>query len=261
MCHSWVAYCRTPSRRNPQLFYGRAQKSWANIRENKGPSLNEIQVKVPHQRNPCPMKIEDRSQEGTERQERCACGDAWRLAKKKISTLKEKDKATFFSPTDERSLPSTIKLEEREFVVDSGASMPVVSRKDLNPAVLDTVKVSKKTDDGCYSQRRNANKRRCDSVCQRIGFLRDRKASRRYTGRSFIRKTLRRSREILALDQWSETTTHQQWQKDRMQHCALRTIRCPCFIDKLFKLIFTYISFIFIAGSRNSNTASRIDKK
>ena len=34
--------------------------------KNKRPSLNEIQVKVRHQRNPCPMKFEDRSQEETE---------------------------------------------------------------------------------------------------------------------------------------------------------------------------------------------------
>ena len=33
--------------------------------------------------------------------------------------------------------------EEREFVVDSGAGMPTVSRKDLNSAELDTVRVSK----------------------------------------------------------------------------------------------------------------------
>ena len=38
---------------------------------------------------------------------------------------------------------STIKPEEREFVVDTGASMHMVSRKDLNYADLDTVKVSK----------------------------------------------------------------------------------------------------------------------
>ena len=44
---------------------------------------------------------------------------------------------------------------------------------------------------------------------QRIGFLRDHKASRRYTVSSFTRKTLRRSRVELPLDQWSETTTHQ----------------------------------------------------
>ena len=38
---------------------------------------------------------------------------------------------------------STKKTEEREFVVDSGASMHMVSRKDPNSAELETVRVSK----------------------------------------------------------------------------------------------------------------------
>ena len=38
---------------------------------------------------------------------------------------------------------SATELEEREFVVDSGASVHVVSRKDLNSAELETVRVSK----------------------------------------------------------------------------------------------------------------------
>ena len=38
---------------------------------------------------------------------------------------------------------STIKLEERDFVVDSRANMHVVSRKDLNSAELETVRISK----------------------------------------------------------------------------------------------------------------------
>ena len=50
-------------------------------------------------------------------------------------------------------------------------------------------------------------------------------------------------------------------QTDRMQHDELRTDHCPWSIDKLFKLLFTYISDIFIAGSRNSHTSSRINKK
>ena len=53
-----------------------------------GPSLGKFQVKVPHQRSPYALKFEDRSQEETERQERCARGDAWRLAKN-IFKLKE----------------------------------------------------------------------------------------------------------------------------------------------------------------------------
>ena len=38
---------------------------------------------------------------------------------------------------------STIKPEERKFVVDSGASMHMVIRKDLNSAELETVRTSK----------------------------------------------------------------------------------------------------------------------
>ena len=39
---------------------------------------------------------------------------------------------------------STIKPKEREFVVDSGASMHVVSKRDLYTAELETVRISKK---------------------------------------------------------------------------------------------------------------------
>ena len=152
------------SRRNLYRFYGRFTKATqrhANIRENIGPPLGTIQVKVSHQRSPHAVKFEDRSQE-TERRERCALGDAWRLAKN-ILKLKEKNKATFFSLTNEWSLqtPSV-----------TGASMHMLSRKDLNSAELGTVRVPQNSDDGCYSQRRSAYKR-SDRVCQRIGFIRD----------------------------------------------------------------------------------------
>ena len=42
-----------------------------------------------------------------------------------------------------RRAASTINPEEREIVVDSGASMHMVSKKDLNKAELDTVRISK----------------------------------------------------------------------------------------------------------------------
>ena len=102
----------------------------ASIREKKRPSLGKINVKVPHQRSPCAMKFEDRSHEETERQQRCAQSKAWNVAKK-IYKLKEKDKAAFCSAAEEWVLPaaSTKQPEEREFVVDSGASMHMVSLK------------------------------------------------------------------------------------------------------------------------------------
>ena len=51
---------------------------------------------------------------------------------RKSSKLMEKKKTTVFSPTEKWCLPSPskIKAEEREFVVDSGASMHMISRKD-----------------------------------------------------------------------------------------------------------------------------------
>ena len=127
-----------------RVRFSKAAQRHANIRENKGPSLGKIQVKVRHQRSPYALKLEDRSQEETERQERCARGDAWRLTKN-IFKLKETDKVTFISPTNEWCLPapSVIKPQERELFVDSGASMHMMSRKDLNSAELETVKVSK----------------------------------------------------------------------------------------------------------------------
>ena len=87
----------------------------ANIREEKGPSLGKTQDKNPHQRTPCPVNFEDRSHEETERQQRCARSKAWDLSKN-MYKLKEKDKATFYSPAEERVLPaaSTKEPEERE---------------------------------------------------------------------------------------------------------------------------------------------------
>ena len=82
---------------------------------------------------------EDQSQEETEWQERCACEAAWKLAKS-VLNLKEKNKATFFSPSENRCLPaSTLKPEEREIVVDSGALMRMISKKYLNDAEMDTL--------------------------------------------------------------------------------------------------------------------------
>ena len=54
--------------------------------------------------------------------------------------LKEHERATFFSPSENRCLPaSTLKPEEGEFVVDSGASMHMMSKKDLSDAENDTL--------------------------------------------------------------------------------------------------------------------------
>ena len=64
---------------------------------------------------------------------------AWKLAKS-VLKLEEHERAAFFSPSENRCLPaSTLEPEEREFVVDSGASMHMISKKDLSDAEMDTL--------------------------------------------------------------------------------------------------------------------------
>ena len=102
---------------------------------DQNPSLGFFCPGEPHQRSPNAPKFEDRSQEETEWQEQGAREAAWKLAK---SVETKGKKSTFFSPSKNGCLPaSTLKPEEREFVVDSGASMQMISKKDLSDAEMD----------------------------------------------------------------------------------------------------------------------------
>ena len=113
-----------------------------NIRD-QNPPLGMICPGDPHQRSPNAPKFEDRSQEETEWQEQGAREAAWKLAKS-VLNLKDQERATFFSPSENWCLPaSTLILEEREFVVDSGASMHMISKKDLSKAELETLTTSR----------------------------------------------------------------------------------------------------------------------
>ena len=77
--------------------------------------------------------------EETEWQELGAREAAWKLAKN-VFKLKEHERSAFFSSPENRCLPaSTLKPEEREFVVDSRGSMHMISRKDLSDAEMDTL--------------------------------------------------------------------------------------------------------------------------
>ena len=106
---------------------------------DQNPSLGYICPGEPHERSPNAPKFEDRSQEETEWQEQGAREAAWKLAKN-VFKLKEHERATFFSSPENRChLASTLKPEEREFVVDSGASMHMISIKDLSEAEMDTL--------------------------------------------------------------------------------------------------------------------------
>ena len=84
----------------------------ANIRD-LNPSLGMTCPGDPYQRSPNAPKFEDRSQEETEWQERCAREAAWRLAKNNLK-LKERHKTAFFSPSDNWCLPAPSILQPEE---------------------------------------------------------------------------------------------------------------------------------------------------
>ena len=148
---NWVVYFKTWSRRS--LFYGRAQtcRNQSNVWNSR--RLLHVTLKFetkilrsdifcpgePHQRSPNASKFEDRSQEETEWQEQGAREAAWKLAKS-VLEIEEQERATFFSPSENWCLPaSNFEPGEREFVVDSGASMHLISKKDLSDAEMDTL--------------------------------------------------------------------------------------------------------------------------
>ena len=126
---------RKPIRR---VKFTKAAARHVDIRD-QNPSLGMICPGEPHQRSPNVPKFEDRSQEETEWQEQGARQAAWKLGRS-VLKLKEHERATFFSPSENRCLPASyLKLEKREIVVDSGASMNMISKKDLNSAEIDTL--------------------------------------------------------------------------------------------------------------------------
>ena len=91
-----------------------------------------------------PSKLEDRSQEEIEKEQRWARA-ARDLAKQVCQILGNLDenRATFSSPSEDwclQALQVFNPKREKEFVVDSGA----LSKRDLNAAELDTVRVSQR---------------------------------------------------------------------------------------------------------------------
>ena len=145
------------------------------------------------------MKFEDRSHEETARQQRCAQSKAWNPAKN-IFKFKEKDKGPFYSPAEEWVLPaaSAKEPEEREFVVDSGASMHMVSKRDLNSAELETMRTSRSP----------------TTVMTANGEVQSREEATVYVKELDVFVKVRGSWVFLPLDQRSKTTTHQKRQEN-----------------------------------------------
>ena len=91
-------------------------------------------------------KFEERTQDETLKQERCARRDAWNLAKD-VYKLKMESTNTFFSLAEGWVMlaPSSQKPEEQESVVDSGGSIHMLSIKDLGSDEMETLRRSRNT--------------------------------------------------------------------------------------------------------------------
>ena len=108
----------------------------ASIRKKKRTSLGKMQVKLPHQRSP---HLKKRLQDNSDAPE------ARRGTLPKTYTSSKRTTKVNSTRLRGMGMAGYIKkeTEERELVVDSGASMHMVSRKDLNSAELKTMRMSR----------------------------------------------------------------------------------------------------------------------
>ena len=117
----------------------------------------------------------------------------------------EKNESTFFSPTEDRCLLAGRKNypEEREFVVDCGASDAHDKHEGFEFRRIGNRKDSENSHDGCNSQWWSADQWGSCSVRQRIGFILDGTASRGYASSIVAGKPLRGPQIFIRVDQWS----------------------------------------------------------
>ena len=111
---------------------------------------------------------------------------------KNIQKLKEKQKNSILATFGKLVSACAINLkpEEREFVADSGASMHMISKKDLNSAELEIVTTWGSP--GRFLQPMVKCRRiKRHSLCQRIGHILDNESPRGYASSFIARKALR----------------------------------------------------------------------
>ena len=143
---------------------------------------------------------------------------------------------------------STMKSEESEFVVDTGASMHMVSKRDLDSAELETMRISRSP----------------TTVMTANGEVLTREEATVYVKELDLFVTVRfleESSAVLSLrelcedhgytDHWtSGQKPHltKKCQENQLQCMELRTIRCPWSVDEFLHDAHTYFFTIFFTG-------------
>ena len=207
---------------------------------DQNPSLGYICPGEPHERSPNAPKFEDRSLEETEWQGQGAREAAWKLAKS-VLNLKEHERATFFSPSENRCLPaSTLKPEEREFVVDSGASMHMISKKDLSNAEMDTL--TKSCSPTIVITANGEVQTHEEAVCQRIGY-------------NLTEKVLENTPAVLSLGKLCDENGYSyEWINGQKPHLIKDGIRIICNTENFVPIVVPGLSSSSSGSSSTSKT-------
>ena len=202
-------------------------------------SVNATSSKYPGKERNIAVKFEDPSHEKTERRHRCARSKAWNLCQKHIQAQRERQSYIPLA-RGRMGAPGCV----REFVVDSGASIEMVSKRDLNSAELETMRTSRNpttvmTANGKVQTREEATVyvKELDLF---VTVMLLEETHRSY----FAREALRESWVYLPLVWRSKTTSNQKGQENLLHDLKLCTIRSPWFNDEFLYKAHTYFFFI-----------------
>ena len=170
---------------NHTVKFSKGTSHAAKTQERKGPSQGVMQK---WERFPWAPKIEERTQDETLKQERCARREAWDLAKD-VYKLKKEGQGYALLPAPLRKKP-----EERELVIDSGAQMHMLTKKGhklRRPGNTSKIQEPHNSGNGPW---RIANERGRTSICSRSCSLHDSAVTRGLACRPVIRYALREGR-------------------------------------------------------------------
>ena len=123
--------------------------------------------------------------------------------------LKEHERATFFSSPENRCLlASTLKPEERQFVVDSGASMHMISKKDLSNAGMDILTKSCSPTIVTTANGEVQTQEEAIVYVKELDMFLTMKVLDNTPEVMSLGKFFDKKRVFLRMDQWSKTTSH-----------------------------------------------------
>ena len=147
-----------------------------------------------------------------------------------MSTNPKSHKATFYSPAKARVLlaPSSKKLEEREFVVDSGASMHMLRKKVLSSGEPDTFRKSSNPTTVITANGEVQTNEEAQVYVNDVDLFVTVQLLEGTPG-----KTLRRARLYLRVDHRSKATSDQRWEEHSVQGGTFRACCCPRIAVKL----------------------------